>query len=352
MRGKWLVAGGWWLVGQRRLLPVFVLLFSIFVFSPAAHAAGCSSTSLGNNWTCVAGNHAYAIDFSSSAITLTLPGAVSAGDLLVYCYNWGLTGSVSDNLTLSDNAGTGNTWTQYPPGPQLQSLDVTNGSWSCWYVLNSQAKASGYTLSITGTSTNHVGDHGIAQFRNSGGASAGIDATNGSGTSGTVSVRYTSNATSASTNCTTAGNCPSGFNGSSFLAFDGPITTGFNGELLLAGLNMKQSPLNISSGWTAVDSDASECPVSGSLPVCIFAANSQATAGSVTFAWSDNTASDPYWTALMAFRPPAGAASCKPTLLLMGEGRCGYLIPLIRPVWLRRRRSGAPGEPAAAGVPV
>jgi hypothetical protein len=266
-----------------------VLILAVFLalWAAPAHAAGCSNTSLGNNWTCVEGIHTFSFNCYYTC-TRTL-AAVNAGDLLVYCYDLSETGSVAEHLSLADNAG--NTWKEYPPGPQMSGIDVPNASWSCWYVLNSRAKAAGYALSVTYPNPNHA-DDALAQFRNSGGGSAGIDTTSGYGASGTVSLLYTSNALSSTTKT-----------GNSYQGFNGSITTGYNGELLVAAQNMEQAPVSMSAGWTAVDADASACPVP-TYPVCFFAAKSQATAGAAAFEWTDNTGGDAYFTALMAFQAP------------------------------------------------
>jgi hypothetical protein len=245
-------------------------------------AAGCKNTDLGNGWTCIQGTDYYAADGFIEELYLKA-APIAAGDLLVFCMDDAATGLTSASYKVTDTAG--NAWTQWAPSKTTnlpyQSIDQPNGGYSCWYVLNSKAHAVGYEVIING-GIHRTADLAIGQFRYTYGASRGIEA----------NIAY-DGSTLANQGDAADGKCPCA-------AGNQTITTAYSGDLIIGMANMSAGPDWISSGLTVVDS-STQC-VPKATEFCFFVAKTQAAAGIVGWSWSDTNASDPYFSALMAFR--------------------------------------------------
>lgn len=281
---------------MRRFL--LVALFFLFWFVSVTKAqSACSSTNIGNGWTCVTGTDSYTGQSGQNPYRLEI-GSVSAHDLLVACED----ANNQTGITLADSAN--NTWTRWPisiPSNHFayQSIDSGNNLYSCWYVLDSNPYTGTFELQIT-NSVGSISDASLLQFRNSNGASKGIES----------SIAYTGSTTS-NQGVSASGTCPCA-------AANQTITTTYDKDLIIGIANEAQSPDQISmSGYVPVDTSVTGggpqgvnnqgCHISSTQVFCFAAATTQTTHGNFTWSWGDTTASDPNFSLLMAFRDGSGA---------------------------------------------
>jgi hypothetical protein len=210
---------------------------------------------------------------SVTAITVTAPG--------IYFHSGG-------TVTISVPSGSGQTFTATMGNATWNS--PATSQYTLGWVVNSLGKASGYQVTCSNTAGSN--DGAVMEVGYGGGVSRGIE-------TGALSQAQTNGATTAA-----GGTCPCA-------AFSGSITTTINGDLILAAINSINGDLDT---WT-----------SGFSHNVYSLTGPQTTAGVQNFQWSDTTASDLYFTGVMALEPsiPAGSTVLTGTTALINSVKLG-----------------------------